>query len=75
MSEWIVIFHEDFATEFQEFSPAVQDELFTLIELLRKFGPLLKRPHCDTLSGSKHSNMKELRFRANGGVWRSCLCL
>jgi hypothetical protein len=23
-----------------------------------------------TLSGSKHANMKELRFRADGGVWR-----
>ena len=24
----------------------------------------------DTLSGSRHANMKELRFRADGGVWR-----
>lgn len=24
----------------------------------------------DTLKGSKHSNMKELRFDAAGGVWR-----
>ena len=28
------------------------------------------RPHVDTLSGSKHANMKELRFKANQGVWR-----
>ena len=25
----------------------------------------------DTLSGSKHANMKELRFNAAGGVWRA----
>jgi hypothetical protein len=25
---------------------------------------------CDTLKGSKHTNMKELRFDAEGGVWR-----
>jgi len=24
----------------------------------------------DTLNGSKHPNMKELRFRADDGVWR-----
>ena len=30
------------------------------------------RPYVDTLSGSKHKNMKELRFDADadGGVWR-----
>ena len=27
-------------------------------------------PHADTLIGSRHSNMKELRFNAEGGVWR-----
>jgi hypothetical protein len=30
----------------------------------------LGRPHVDTLNGSQFSNMKELRFRAAGGVWR-----
>src|ERR1035438_3504653 len=39
-------------------------------ELLRKFGPQLGRPQVDTLKGSKHSNMKELRFRAEDGIWR-----
>ena len=31
---------------------------------------MLGRPHVDTLSGSKHANMKELRFNADDGVWR-----
>jgi hypothetical protein len=30
----------------------------------------LGRPDVDTLYGSKYANMKELRFRADGGVWR-----
>ena len=38
--------------------------------LLRQFGPQLRRPHCDTLKGSKHSNMKELRFTLPDGEWR-----
>jgi len=30
----------------------------------------LGRPRADTLNGSKHANMKELRFDADDGVWR-----
>jgi len=30
----------------------------------------MSRPRSDTLNGSKHANMKELRFDAHGGVWR-----
>ena len=38
--------------------------------LLEEFGPTLGRPAVDTLKGSRHVNMKELRFDADGGVWR-----
>ena len=41
-----------------------------MIDLLEQFGPHLRRPHSDTLKGSKHGNMKELRFDADDGVWR-----
>lgn len=40
------------------------------MELLARFGPQLGRPRVDTLKGSKHANMKELRFDADNGVWR-----
>lgn len=38
--------------------------------LLGEYGPRLGRPHADTLNGSRHANMKELRFKAAGGAWR-----
>ena len=38
--------------------------------LMETYGPQLGRPHVDTLSGSDYANMKELRFRADDGVWR-----
>ena len=38
--------------------------------LLETFGPQLGRPRADTLKGSRHTNMKELRFDADNGVWR-----
>ena len=67
---WAVKFHEQFDIEFNELSNEVQDELLAHALLLEKFGPQLGRPHVDTLKGSKHSNMKELRFKTRGGVWR-----
>ncbi len=67
---WQVIFYPVFQQEFSSYSETVQDEISTLIILLRKYGPQLKRPHADTLNDSRYTNMKELRFRADGGVWR-----
>jgi hypothetical protein len=40
---------------------------------LREYGPSLGRPEVDTLNDSKYANMKELRFKADGGVWRVAL--
>jgi hypothetical protein len=40
------------------------------VELLKVFGPTLSRPHADTLKGSKHANMKELRANTADEVLR-----
>ena len=70
MSEtWEVALHGDFEREFDALPEAVQDELLAHARLLQQFGPQLGRPRADTLKGSQHSNMKELRFAADG-VWR-----
>ena len=68
--EWRVDFHPAFAREFDRLTEPVQDELAALIELLKMTGPLLKRPRSDTLNGSRHANMKELRFDADDCMWR-----
>ena len=67
---WRVQFHAEFALEADALSEAVRIELIAGIRLLEQFGPSLGRPAVDTLSASKHANMKEMRFRADGGVWR-----
>lgn len=67
---WQIELHQDFDSELAELSEQVQDELLAHLALLKEFGPKLGRPHADTLDGSKHANMKELRFKADGGVWR-----
>jgi hypothetical protein len=68
--KWHVDLHDDFVPEFKALHPDVQDELLAHITLLEQFGPQLGRPRADTLNGSRHRNMKELRFDAADGVWR-----
>ena len=68
--KWTVSFHDEFDSEFGALSEAVQDEMLAHARLLEQFGPLLGRPRVDTLKGSRHANMKELRFDAADGVWR-----
>ncbi|MDX2145789.1 MAG: type II toxin-antitoxin system RelE/ParE family toxin [Rhodospirillaceae bacterium] len=67
---WSVLFDPDFAIEFRALAAPVQDALLARAQLLAQFGPDLRRPHADTLKGSRHANMKELRFDADRGVWR-----
>jgi hypothetical protein len=67
---WAAYFHPRFKAEFDKLSMTVQDELLALLVPLREYGPLLGRPEVDTLNESKYANMKELRFKADGGVWR-----
>ncbi len=67
---WTVRFCDEFEPEFRRLSEAVQDELLAQALVIQRFGPQAGRPRVDTLQGSRHANMKELRFDADGGVWR-----
>jgi hypothetical protein len=67
---WTVLLDTAFEEEFRELPEAVQDELLAHAKLLEACGPQLGRPRVDTLKGSRHENMKELRFDADDGVWR-----
>jgi hypothetical protein len=59
---WTVLFHESFATQILAMKTLLRRELLAHTELLRLYGPQLGRPAVDTLKGSRHTNMKELRF-------------
>ncbi|MEO8061316.1 MAG: type II toxin-antitoxin system RelE/ParE family toxin [Pseudomonadota bacterium] len=67
---WMVQLAAEFEPEFESLPDVVQDELLAQARVLELFGPAARRPRVDTLNGSKHPNMKELRFDAAGGVWR-----
>ena len=68
--DWEVDFDPVFDAEFDALPIVVQDELLAHAKLLEAFGPKLGRPWVDTLNGSRHANMKELRFKSGNGVWR-----
>ncbi len=50
------------------------EHLFAALEYLEEHGPTAGRPFIDTLEGSRHPNMKELRPRpTTGGVYMRAL--
>lgn len=67
---WIVEIGDEFEPEFDLLHEDVQTEILALAVFLEQFGPQLGRPRVDTLNGSRHPNMKELRFSAANGEWR-----
>jgi hypothetical protein len=67
---WTVELAPEFEPELLALSAEVRIELLAQARVIEQFGPTAGRPRVDTLNGSKHANMKELRFDAEGGVWR-----
>ena len=67
---WVVEVGDEFKPEFFALSEDVQTEILALSRFLQQFGPQLGRPRVDTLKGSRHANMKELRFGVADGEWR-----
>jgi hypothetical protein len=67
---WKVEICDEFLREFQRWPDAIQDALIAQSQVLGRFGPELGRPYVDTLNGSRHANMKELRCGADSRTWR-----
>lgn len=67
---WDVVATEAYRQWMAELPDDVRLAVATTASLIAQFGPRLKRPHADTLKGSKHANMKELRVDEGGQVLR-----
>jgi len=66
---WTVLEHPEFTKERQGLPDDVLEKLAEVLVALEDIGPSLGRPWVDTLKGSRHTNMKEIRFSTRG-VWR-----
>src|SRR5688500_4485354 len=67
---WVVASTGEFDQWFATLEEQARVTVAAKIELLEVFGPQLGRPHADTLKGSKHANMKELRADTGVAVLR-----
>ncbi|MFG0247632.1 MAG: type II toxin-antitoxin system RelE/ParE family toxin [Phycisphaeraceae bacterium JB051] len=68
---WQVEFTDEFELWWDELTEAQQDALAASVRVLEQLGPGLSRPHADTVKGSKHANMKELRTQCQGQPLRT----
>ena len=68
--KWVVEIADEFKPEFDILHDDVQTEILAQSRALQAFGPHTGRPRVDTLNGSRHANMKELRFSALNREWR-----
>lgn len=58
---WDVEYTDEFGRWWDGLEQSQQERLRASVQLLMQFGPSLPRPHADTIEGSRHTNMKELR--------------
>lgn len=65
---WDVVYTDQFGVWFQSLREDQQDAVIARVEVLEMEGPALGRPTVDTIEGSRHSNMKELRVSKGGAI-------
>ncbi len=67
---WTVRTTQEYDRWSQTLSDAVKAAIRGRVRSLKDRGPELPRPYADTLKGSRHANMKELRVQQAGEPYR-----
>jgi hypothetical protein len=65
-----VEFTDEFELWWRSLTVEEQDSVEFSVGLLEEYGVHLKRPHADTIHGSKFTNMRELRCQHEGRPYR-----
>jgi hypothetical protein len=68
---WSIEYTHEFEAWWASLSEGEQEDVAAGVALLESRGPSLGRPHVDTVNGSRHSNMKELRTQSSGKPLRT----
>jgi hypothetical protein len=68
---WDVEYTDEFEEWWSTLTDDEQADVSASVTLLETHGPQLSRPHADTVKGSQHSNMKELRTQSGGKPLRT----
>ena len=68
---WTIEYTDEFESWWGALSADEQMALDASVRVLEQLGPGLGRPHVDTVNGSRHANMKELRTQCAGRPLRT----
>lgn len=63
---WEVEYTDAFGTWWETLTEEQQVAVTAIVGVLEERGPALTRPYADTIKGSRHSNMRELRVQYAG---------
>lgn len=58
---WVILMSAEVGAWLDDLDEGSQDAIASDVRVLEEIGPQLGRPHVDTLAGSLHPNLKELR--------------
>lgn len=68
---WEITTTDTFDDWFDALDDTDRTNVLAALLVLREKGPMLARPYVDTVKGSEHSNMKELRVQSKGNPVRA----
>ncbi len=68
---WLIETTDTFDVWFDALDDMDKANVLASMIVLREKGPMLSRPYADTVKGSCHSNMKELRIQSKGDPIRA----
>ena len=68
---WTILTTDTFDRWYQTLDDTDRANVLASLLVLRQMGPQLGRPHADTVNGSCHRNMKELRIQSKGKPLRA----
>ena len=65
---WEVLYTDEFGAWFKTLTEDQQDAVIARVDLLEAEGPALGRPTVDTIAGSRHPIMTEVRVSKGGDI-------
>jgi hypothetical protein len=68
---WTILTTDTFDEWFDALEDTDRSNVLASLIVLRERGPRLSRPYADSVKGSVHSNMKELRIQSSGQPLRA----
>jgi hypothetical protein len=68
---WEVEYTDEFGQWWESLAAEDQIAMDVGVRLLEQLGPQLSRPYVDSVKGSRHSNLKELRIQSKGRPLRT----